>query len=599
MKRLIAAALGLGVILTAIGENIFWDTEIEAEAATYVYDQAFESYLTAQGFPESYKTALRALHAAHPNWVFQAFQTGLDWNEVIENEMSFRRNLVPDLSQYPSSYKDTTINGAFDWVNNKWTVLSDPYWVQASQAVVEYYMDPRNFLVESYMFQFELETFNKEAQNLEGVEKILEGTFMSHTLVDGSDAVTENEYIFSDIYSVKNTYIYGLQPQTKVSQLLAGLTTDAGILRVTNDAGVVKKTSDYVGTGDLVQVVVQEPGQADKIVASCPVLILGDIDGNGKVDSLDRAYLKGYIYGTLTFSELQLKAADINQSLSVDNVDRAYLKGYVYGTLTINQDVKSENMTYGELFMQIGEELNVSPYMLASRVRQEQGAGTSELISGTVPGYEGYYNYFNIKASGTTRAEIIQNGMEEAKANGWDSRYKAIVGGATTLCEGHIWKGQDTLYLQKFDVEGEYYGYYWHQYMQNLLAACSEGYNVYLAYKNMGALQESFVFKIPVYQNMPSTACPKPTQDGNPNYKLKSLSVQYYTISFSHDVYDYYIDVPRSVKSLTVSAQAYASTTKVTGTGTVTISTTTSVITVKTQAENGDTKEYRIHLRRT
>jgi hypothetical protein len=510
--------------------------------------------------------------------------------------MTFRRNLVPDSSTYPSSYKDTTLSGSYDWVNDKWMVLSSPYWVQASQAAVEYFMDPRNFLTEEYMFQFELETFNKDVQNLEGVEKILEGTFMSNTLVDDTAvSAQDNPYISSETYTVTTTYLCGLQPKTTVKTLLSKLTAEDGTLQVTDSAGKVKKKDAYVGTGDLVQLISSD----SETVTSCEVRLLGDLDGNGKVDSVDRAYLKAYVYGTLKLTDLQLAVADINQDGVVNSVDRAYVKAYVYGTMTLPQTIKDTALTYGQLFMQIGEELNVSPYMLASRVRQEQGAGTSELISGTVSGYEGYYNYFNIKASGTTREEIVKNGLEEAKSQGWDSRYKSIVGGATTLCQSHIWKGQDTLYLQKFDVEGEYYGYYWHQYMQNLLAARSEGYSVYKAYKNMNALDESFVFKIPVYNNMPSSACPLPTQDGNPNYKLKSLSIKYYSIDFNRDVYDYYINVPRSVKSLTVSAEAYASTTKISGTGTISISATTSVITVQTQAENGDTKVYRIHLNRT
>lgn len=606
-KRLKAVGFSIMVMQASISENIFWDTLIETEAATYIYDQEFEDYLTQQGFPESYKPGLRQLHADHPNWVFTAFQTNLEWNTVIENEMTFRRNLVPNTSSYPSSYKDTTISGTYDWVNDRWIVLSSPYWVQASQAVVEYYMDPRNFLTERHMFQFELETFSKEVQNLEGVEKILEGTFMSHTLVEGSGAAAPNEYISSDKYSVTDTYVCGLDFQTTVERFLSELYSDAGDLRVVNADGEEKRAEEYVGTGDVVQVIKDIPaqneektGEEPQVVTSCPVALFGDLDGNGQINSIDRAYLKMYILGKYELSDIQLMAADVNQDSAINSIDRAYVKMQVSGKYTIDQVYKTGGLTYGELFMQVGEELNVSPYTLASRVRQEQGtAGTSELISGTVPGYEGYYNYYNIQAYGTTREEIIENGMKEAVANGWDSRYKAIVGGATKLGEGYILKGQDTLYLQKFDVEGEYYGYYWHQYMQNLLVATSEGYNVYLAYKNMGALEEAFVFKIPVYNNMPSTACPKPTQDGNPNYKLKSLSIQYYTLDFNRDVYDYYIDVPRSVKSLAINAEAYASTTTITGTGTVSISTTTSVVIVRTQAENGETKEYRIHLRRT
>ena len=33
-------------------------------------DAEFETYLTNQGFPESYKVKLRELHKSHPNWVF-------------------------------------------------------------------------------------------------------------------------------------------------------------------------------------------------------------------------------------------------------------------------------------------------------------------------------------------------------------------------------------------------------------------------------------------------------------------------------------------------------------------------------------------------
>ena len=52
-------------------------------------DSDFESYLTKQGFPESYKQGLRELHAQYPNWTFTAFQTNLDWNTALKNESVF------------------------------------------------------------------------------------------------------------------------------------------------------------------------------------------------------------------------------------------------------------------------------------------------------------------------------------------------------------------------------------------------------------------------------------------------------------------------------------------------------------------------------
>lgn len=71
----------------------------------YTGDADFESYLNQQGFPESYKNGLRQLHAEFPNWVFKAFHTNLDWNTVLDAELSGTGSLVESSSI--SSWKST------------------------------------------------------------------------------------------------------------------------------------------------------------------------------------------------------------------------------------------------------------------------------------------------------------------------------------------------------------------------------------------------------------------------------------------------------------------------------------------------------------
>ncbi|MBQ7775440.1 MAG: hypothetical protein IJ379_05910, partial [Lachnospiraceae bacterium] len=151
---------------------------------------------------------------------------------------------------------------------------------------------------------------------------------------------------------------------------------------------------------------------------------------------------------------------------------------------------------------------------LASRVYQEQGKGTSPLISGTYPGYEGYYNYFNIGASGKTDKEVIENGLAYAKnaTPPWDTPYHALHFGSKVIGSNYITKGQDTLYLQKFDVDSSNNGLYWHQYMQNICAPTSEAVSIRKLYEETGSLDNMFVFKIPVYNNMPDSASPLPTE---------------------------------------------------------------------------------------
>lgn len=185
-------------------------------------------------------------------------------------------------------------------------------------------------------------------------------------------------------------------------------------------------------------------------------------------------------------------------------LDNTFMNGQVPGFVE----------SYAYLFWAVGKDLNISPFHLASRVYQEQGReGTSPLISGTYPGYEGYYNYFNIGASGSTDKQVIESGLKYAKeaTPAWDSVYNAIYYGAKVVGSNYITKGQDTLYLQKFDVDNSHHGMYWHQYMQNICAPTSEAKGIRKLYSEVGSLDNFFVFKIPVYLNMPET-CAMPTE---------------------------------------------------------------------------------------
>ena len=51
--------------------------------------------------------------------------------------------------------------------------------------------------------------------------------------------------------------------------------------------------------------------------------------------------------------------------------------------------------SYVDIIMNAASESGVNPYILASMILQEQGSqGTGRSISGTVSGYQGYYNFF-------------------------------------------------------------------------------------------------------------------------------------------------------------------------------------------------------------
>lgn len=209
----------------------------------------------------------------------------------------------------------------------------------------------------------------------------------------------------------------------------------------------------------------------------------------------------------------QFEQLTYNESYHTEAAVETFLKNTFMNS---NSPAPKTDMTFSHIFWAIGAEQQVSPFHLAARVYQEQGQGTSPLISGNYPGYEGYYSYFNISASGSTNEQVITNGLNYARNNGWDNAYASILGGANVISANYIKKGQDTLYLQKFNVSTTASNpVYTHQYMQNIAAPTSEALSMKKLYESAGALENTFVFKIPVYENMPASPCPMPTSSTN------------------------------------------------------------------------------------
>lgn len=394
-------------------------------------DEDYEQTLRDAGFPESYVTRLAVLHTVYPNWTFIPVQTGLDWNTVIEAESKAAVNMVQTSAD---DAKKSVTSSEYNWYTDQWVIRDGTGWVTAHPDYIAYCMDPRNYLTETTIFQFESLSYNA-AQNKAGVESVLKGSFM------------END--------VKDT------------------------------------------------------------------------DGS-----------------------------------------------------TLN---------YASAFVSIGQTTGVSPYHLASRVLQEQGGGTSPLISGTYKGYEGYFNYFNVNAFGSSESALYANGLSYAKNNGWNTRYASILGGAKLLANNYIAKGQDSLYFQKFNVVYSE-KLFAHQYMTNVTAAITEGQKIAKAYTDK---TQNFVFRIPVYLNMPEEAV-QFTASGNPNNYLSALSVSGLSLtpSFSADVTDYTIIVDSAVSSITVSAAPVSSKATISGTGAYSLAIGNNIIKINCKSQSGVVRTY-------
>lgn len=279
-------------------------------------------------------------------------------------------------------------------------------------------------------------------------------------------------------------------------------------------------------------------------------------------------------------------------------------------TFTYKTDAgKSKSMKYSKAFMTAASESGVSPYHLAARVKQEvviSATMMSSSVSGKVSGYEGIYNFYNIGAYHSTAAGgAIANGLKWASTGStysrpWNSPYKSIVGGASYIGKNYINVGQNTLYLQKFNVTSK--NRYEHQYMANIEAPDSEATKTNTAYgTDKGKMP--IVFSIPVYTGMPDTPCSVPSGGENPNNYLKTLSVTGHTFTSKFTLGDdgskvYKLTVAANVSSIKINATAVASSAKISGKGTKSVPVGTTTYTVKVTSESGSVRNYKIKVTR-
>lgn len=393
---------------------------------TYETDEEFERYLTAQGFPESYKPGLRQIHAEYPHWIFRATGLTMTWAEALAYESRPGINTI----QSPEAWYSMEY-GAYNWSTGDYTSYDTGGWRAAKQSVVAYYMDPRAWLDSTSVFQFE-------------------------------------ELSYSEAHTV------------------------------------------------------------DDIRAILP-------------DVLDK---------------------------------------------------------HAEDLLAAAKESGVSAYHLAVRIAQE-GTHINGLALGNIPGYEGYYNFFNMGAYAHDGNSAVQNGAIYAKNHGWDTPYKSLLGCANIIGAGYIKLGQDTAYYQKFNVVNTTSGLYSHQYMTNVAAPSSEA-AIRRSKATAGQLNSALVFDIPVYLDMPETVATRPSTTGNNNNFLDSITVDGYTLTPSFDRYtmQYALQVNEDVTSVNIAAVCNSSGAVLEGGGIVAVHPGSTTISLTVTATSGDKRVYHVTVTR-
>lgn len=135
-------------------------------AATKKYTQTLKSGIS--NFPKEYQSALNKIKDEHPDWNFEAYYTGIPWSTVLLNETSSHgRNRV--IKTADASWRCSCGNVASGYAC-------------ASEGIIGYHLDARNFLNEINIFQFLEISYNSKIHNLSGVKSAVKGTFLDNTI---------------------------------------------------------------------------------------------------------------------------------------------------------------------------------------------------------------------------------------------------------------------------------------------------------------------------------------------------------------------------------------------------------------------------------
>ncbi len=320
---------------------------------------------------------------------------------------------------------------------------------------------------------------------------------------------------------------------------------------------------------------------------------------------------------------------------------------YISYTTNTGEQVNTTK-NYVDVIMEASSYSGASASFIATRMKMEitVGGEASSSVKCDHPDrdifdptgiYDGIYNYYNIYAyDSSIPYQNIINGLNFAKygfktdyptdtgnpstdatnasrntynANlnaeyllPWDTPEKAIKGGAKYLANNYINKGQYTTYLQKWDVNPASPTFTTHQYMSSVHAPSGESYNMAISYRDMGIINNTFEFHIPIYTNMPTSPVQIATETRSENNLLASLQVTGkgsatpLGMSFSpYGTDPYVLHVDMSVDEVTIVGRkaGYLSTVSINGSN-------TGITSVRTSEENQfidthDTMHYKIN----
>jgi hypothetical protein len=131
-------------------------------------------------------------------------------------------------------------------------------------------------------------------------------------------------------YSLEENHVIVVKDKTKVEELLACFKNPD--LKPVDCNGNTLEDGAFAGTGTRFNLC-----YGDHVLDTVTVVVPGDLDGNGIVDTTDYMRVKAVLRGTLAVDQVQNMAADVDANGKLGVTDYMRIKSYFQGTYHLHE----------------------------------------------------------------------------------------------------------------------------------------------------------------------------------------------------------------------------------------------------------------------
>lgn len=253
------------------------------------------------------------------------------WNLKFDNKFYSFGNSSNLPNYYDTFWNINTVSSVFNYISILASELQDFLVLNQDSIISVSFMQLSNNAIPGTKLTFEFEDNDCEMtkKTNDGYEHVDFTTNSLNLRVSGDENYLHN--IVSNTYKIdrENSVVYDIDPKLSVKDFIEKFDNRKELLRIYDkDGNEITDDSQYVGSNMTIELI--DNNERKDVLT---IAILGDFNGDGKVNSTDYCYLIDLILLNINETYLFNRIGDLNRDGVVDSNDSLIIVNYIYGNI--------------------------------------------------------------------------------------------------------------------------------------------------------------------------------------------------------------------------------------------------------------------------